>query len=215
MDDFLEIEGKSLDEAIFVGLERLGLSIDEARIDVLEDASKGFLGIGQKLARVRISRKREEAEAPAAEGAGLFLSQLLSKMGYANARVSEAEQEDTCVLSVRGGNAAALIGRRGETMEALQHLVSLAATRENGQYRRILVDVEGYREKRQHMLEQLAHRTASNVARSGRRFSLEPMNPYERRIVHFALQNDRRVTTQSEGEEPYRRVVILPAEKES
>lgn len=266
MPDFLEVEGKSIDEAIFSGLEKMGTTIDQVKIDILEDSSRGFLGIGQKRARVRLTLKtEEEAKAAVAQeeepekhtsparpvfgrqeagrpprradsfrreervtedfvpqddpsfvegntAAEIFLRELLETMGR-KGTVRSKETEEALLLAVTGTQGGALIGHRGETMDALQHLVSLIANKDRGDYTRVLLDVENYRQKREHTLQQLAHRCAANVARSGRRFVLEPMNPYERRIIHSALQADKRVTTLSEGTEPYRRVVVSPAEK--
>lgn len=141
--------------------------------------------------------------------AGIFLSELLEKMGV-EARVFAANTDNGLRLQIDSDSMGLLIGRRGETLDALQYLVSLHVNRTSSEYQRITLDTEGYRSRREETLCRLARKTASQVRSTGRPVAMEPMNPYERRILHSALQDFRGVTTHSEGEEPNRRVVITP-----
>ena len=259
-ENFLEIEAKTIDEAIFKGLEQLGLAFDEATIDILEEGSKGFLGLGGRLAKVRLTRrdalkeksdgsvkpqaeneqkasnKPEKHASPKAfsgaqavsqpkmenisalpEGqpldnthpAMLFLKGLLDSMKIEGS-LKGVQTQDGIYIDISGKDMGKIIGHHGETLDAMQYLVSLIANREREEYLRVTLDTEGYRGRREQTLVRLAHRLAQKAARSGRRMRLEPMNPYERRIIHYALQNDSSVSTASEGEEPNRRVVITP-----
>ena len=196
----MEAKGKTVDEAVLNGLAKMNLSIDEVEIEVLED-NKGIFGIG-KSARVRLTQKeglKDQAEQ--------FLNGLFKKMGVAAS--ASAQEEETCVkIEIEGKATGSLIGRRGETLDAIQYLTSLVVNKEKDEYKKITVDCENYRRKREETLEALAHRLAEKTKRYGRRTVLEPMNPYERRIFHSALQSDPQVRTYSEGEEPYRHVVI-------
>lgn len=141
--------------------------------------------------------------------AGQFLSELLEKMGV-QARVFAANTDSGLRLRIDADSMGLLIGRRGETLDALQYLVSLHVNRTSSEYQRITLDTEGYRSRREETLCRLARKTASQVRATGRAVAMEPMNPYERRILHSALQGFRGVTTHSEGEEPNRRVIITP-----
>lgn len=254
-ENFLEIEAKTIDEAIFKGLEQMGLAFDEATIDILDEGSKGFLGLGGRLAKVRLTKReaQEESENPAQsqpkeekkeavhdeskasrrakaapqprtspksslpEGQPLleshpamhFLKGLLDNMQIECA-LKGVENADGLYIDISGETMGKIIGHHGETLDSMQYLVSLVVNRDRDEYLRVTLDTEGYRGRREQTLIRLAHRLAQKAARSGRRMRLEPMNPYERRIIHYALQNDENVTTASEGEEPNRRVVITP-----
>ncbi|MBS7262741.1 MAG: protein jag [Eubacteriales bacterium] len=201
----VEMEGKTVDEAVFFALNAIDLPIEKVNIEVLNAESKGgFLGIGSRKARVRVSEK------PRMGGETLdFLNELFEKMNMDVATDAVIEDE-TLLVTITGEDAGALIGYRGETLDALQYLASLATNKEKKEYQRILIDAEGYRGKRRAALEGLARKTAARVRRTGRPASIEPMNPYERRILHSALQSNPYVTTQSEGEEPDRHVVVIP-----
>lgn len=202
---YVESKGKTVDEAIFNGLEELGLALDEVDIEIVHEGSKGLFGIG-KNALVRLRKKEEEK---AAQGAPEeFLNELFKKMGVdAQCAVKEAG-EKSIRIEITGKDTAVLIGRRGDTLDALQYLTGLAVNKGKDDYKKIMLDAENYREKREHTLEKLAKRLANTVSKTGKPITLEPMNPYERRILHATLQNNPRVETISEGEEPYRRVVI-------
>lgn len=291
-----EFTGHSIDEAVFHGLQELGLSIDEVRIETLQSESKGLFGIGAKLARVRLTQREPEemepfqkparterperrdrgdrperterndrserndrperrsdrndrggrndrgqaekrperrsdgeraerqkepeppqeqfdysAELVQSHPAGVFLSGLLQRMGI-DADILAAEVEDGVRFSIQSKTKGLLIGRRGETLDAMQYLTSLVVNRSRKQekYLRVTLDTEDYRNKREDTLIRLARRQAARVKSTGRPVAMEPMNPYERRVLHASLQNNPYVTTHSEGEEPNRRVVITP-----
>ena len=262
----MEFSGRNIDEAIFHGLNEMGLTIDEVDTEIVQKESKGLFGIGAKNAIVRLTEREVpvvpdfEAEKAAAHerkndrpkrehsekkdrgekkersekrdrqqkqpevpeiayseelakenDAAIFLSDLLKNMKI-EARVEAAETEDGLRLNIISDTDGLLIGRRGETLDAIQYIVSLYMNKdrkENG-YRRVSVDTEGYRRRREETLRRLARKNAAQVARTGRAVAMEPMNPYERRVLHSALQGFKGVTTHSEGEEPNRRVIITP-----
>lgn len=196
----MESKGKTVEEAIFHGLAKMGLGIDQVDVEILQEG-KGFLGIGRS-ATVRLTRKFR-----AADYAEQFLDGLFRRMGVSAVAHAE-ESEEMIRIQVDGDSTGVLIGRRGETLDSLQYLTSLVVNKDAEQYRRIFLDTENYREKREETLVNLANRIAAKVAKTGRRVVLEPMNPYERRILHATLHDHPSVCTVSEGEEPYRRVVI-------
>ena len=201
----VESTGKTIDEAILMAVAQLGVRREDLEIEVLEEPVKGALGLfGGKPARIHAGIKGSEIMSPARD----FLSGIFERMGI-SAKVNVTEAEGTVYAEFSGTNMGYLIGHRGETLDALQYLTSLVVNRESEEYTRVVLDTENYRKRREETLIRLAKRIADKVAKSGKRFRLEPMNPYERRIIHFALQGDERVTTSSEGEEPYRRVVIF------
>ncbi len=308
----IEVTGKSVDEAIFNGLNQLEVSIDEVEIEILQHESKGILGIGAKPAKVKLTerepedvvtpeylnpeyqekerrekrekrdrrdrrnnrerkqatevrevriidetaqpgeiaevtitaeyekqpqrrerkrnKQRREGEqrftakeppegftAEAAQGnpAAEFLQGLLDRMGVPGVVLAKNE-EDIVRLYIDKSTMGMIIGRRGENLDAMQYLTSLAVNRNRKQegYTRISIDTEGYREKREETLARLAHKIAAQVKETGRPRTLEPMNPYERRVMHATLQDDPYVATRSEGDEPNRRVIIYPREQE-
>ncbi len=261
----IEITAKSVDEAIFLGIDQLGLSIDEVDIEIIEEGGRRLFGIGNKQCVVRLtertpdkvqraleeqekqraeekaSRKpepvrRDRHEAPrdrrrsfepraqaprpphaqekdwgqpvegGAEAA--FLRGVLQRMGLTDATVDCFDDEKSLYLRIAGPSMGLLIGRRGETLNALQYLTSLIANRQEHDYHRVVVDTENYRVRREETLKRLAKRKAEDARRTGKPIALEPMNPYERRILHASLQDHPYVTTHSEGEEPFRHVVI-------
>ena len=276
--------GKTIDEAIFIGLQTMGVSLDEVEITTVQHESKGLFGIGAKKALVRLTRretpvvpvfeKREdrpksdrpredrpksdrpredrpksdrpredrpeainaepEQELPEDENAlprdwggieysreladsdpdAQFLSGMLEAMQL-KCSVLAAETDDGLKLIVESDTDGLLIGRHGETLDAIQYIVSHHANRHRKEAgpRRISIDTEGYRVRREETLRKLARRNAARVVKTGRSMAMEPMNPYERRVLHYALQNFRGVTTHSEGEEPNRRVIITPTKK--
>ncbi len=201
----VEAKGKTVDEAIFNGLNELGLAIDEVEIDIIHEGNKGLFGIG-KSALVRLTEK--EKEQPGGSMPEVFLNELFQKMKI-DAVCKAAEADDKIVkIQIEGKDTAVLIGRRGDTLDALQYLTGLVVNRDKSEYQKVMMDAENYRKKREQTLEKLARRLANNVVKSGKPVTLEPMNPYERRILHATLQSNPRVETYSEGEEPYRRVII-------
>ena len=205
----IETTGKNEEEAISAALRELGKGRDEVSVEILERSKSGFLGIGAVPARVRVSYEYVESNAEKAE---VFLKGLLERLGSDAVPVVESgvdEKGEECLsVNLTGEKLGMLIGRRGETLDALQYLTSLNINRGREEYLRVSIDTENYRAKREEALRKLAVRMAGRAKKSGRRVALEPMNPYERRILHSALQNDPDVTTHSEGEEPYRRVII-------
>lgn len=276
----LEFTGRTVDEAIFHGLNEMGVTIDQVDIVTVQSESKGLFGIGARNAIVRLTERevpvvpdfdalneerREQREAERAERserkpadkrdrkhdrgegkrsdrrdgkrperaasapakpaynytleaaqenpAAIFLQDLLGKMQL-NGTVKAFENEDGVFLNIESDTDGLLIGRRGETLDALQYITSLYLNKghKDSNYVRVSVDTEGYRGRREESLRKLARSKALMVARTGRSIEMEPMNPYERRILHSALQDFRGVTTHSEGEEPNRRVVITPEE---
>ncbi|MBR4079919.1 MAG: protein jag [Christensenellaceae bacterium] len=196
-----EFKGKAVDDAIMNGLTELGLGLDQVDIEIVQEGTKGFLGFG-KPAIVRLSKK-----VTTTNKAEEFLDELLKLMDV-SAKAEVTEDENAISINLVGDSTGVLIGRRGETLDALQYLTSLVVNKELDEYKRVVLDTENYRAKREETLVKLANRIATKVSKTGKRVVLEPMNPYERRILHATLQNNDRVETVSEGEEPYRRVVI-------
>ncbi|NLK96668.1 RNA-binding cell elongation regulator Jag/EloR [Defluviitalea saccharophila] len=203
--DFIEKIGKTVEEAITEGLIELGVTRDNVDIEILDKGSKGFLGLGTKMAKVRMRKKFNPIDS-----ATKFLEDLFEKMKIQAVIDVEEKENGNYYFNLRGEDMGILIGKRGQTLDSLQYLVNLVANKEKENYVRITLDTENYREKRKDTLEALARNLAKKVKTTKRSVVLEPMNPYERRIIHFALQNDRFVKTHSEGEEPYRKVVISP-----
>lgn len=272
--DFSEKWGKDVDEAVRLALIDLKLTEDQVNVIVLEEPTKGFLGLGAKLAKVRVEKKpelskaeekkeekipkyepsykperiqkhehhdhdrrpekrdnkkndrpRQTSETPSFEGtfsvrekpadlialsdhvAESFLKEITQKMGL-SLKVT-VQGNDSCIyVEMDGRDSGTIIGKRGQTLDAIQYLTSLVVNKDREKYMRVVVDAENYREKRERTLEQLAHRLADKVIKSRKSVRLEPMNPYERKVIHATLQSNPKVTTRSEGEEPYRRVII-------
>ncbi|MGI6566117.1 MAG: protein jag [Firmicutes bacterium] len=204
----IERSARTVEEAIAEALEELQVARDDVEIEVLDEGTRAFLGlIGGKQARVRVTvrDKREEKALAAVE----FLKGILDRMGVVSRVEHVWEDEDVLKLDIQGEELGLVIGRRGETLDALQYLVSLAMNR-NGEWIRIILDAEGYRARREETLRNLALRLGERVKRTGRRAVLDPMNAMERRIIHLALQDDGGIETHSEGVAPYRRVIIAP-----
>jgi spoIIIJ-associated protein len=280
--DFSEKWGKDVEEATRLALIDLKLTQDQVNVIVLEEPSKGFFGLGSKLAKVRIEKKpvlvaeekkeekiqkyetsykserpqknvqenkpetreikpetkeikpevreikperQKQTSEPALEGAfsvrekpadlqdldnhaaEVFLREITQKMDL-NLKI-KVQGNDSCIyIQMDGKDSGTIIGKRGQTLDAIQYLTSLVVNKDREKYQRVVVDAENYREKREKTLEQLAKRLADKVIKSRRSVRLEPMNPYERKVIHATLQSNPRVTTRSEGEEPYRRVII-------
>ncbi|MFZ5641151.1 MAG: RNA-binding cell elongation regulator Jag/EloR [Bacillota bacterium] len=201
----IEKSGKTVEEAVATALAELGLKEDQVTVEVLEESSKGIFGIiGSKAARVKVTEK----ESPVSK-AKKFLSEIFEKMGL-NVDITAREVEEYTVLDISGPDLGILIGRRGDTLDAIQYLTNLVANKNIEKRVKIIVDVEGYRKRREETLHKLAFRLAEKAMRKGQDVVLEPMNPHERRVIHTALQGHRDVFTYSEGEEPYRKIVIAP-----
>lgn len=273
--DFSEKWGTDIEEAVKLALADLKLERDEVEVTVLEQPTKGFFGIGSKLAKVRVEKKKpipapepeaeekeiprtagEKKEIPAAEAkpekrpekkparksennnkksgrkekrvervsvagerpadlvpvtdhvAITFLKEVTENMGL-SLNISAMVNDDSVYVDIDGKDSGTVIGKRGQTLDAVQYLTSLVVNKgESKKYIRVVVDAENYRAKRERTLEQLADRLADKVVRTKKSVRLEPMNPYERKVIHAALQSNPSVTTRSEGEEPYRRVII-------
>lgn len=277
--DFSEKWGTDVEEAVKLALIDLKLNRDEVEVTVLEEPSRGFFGIGAKLAKVRVEPKKEKPAPPepvkekepekkvsfqnrqeerpekAAEETEKtvktekkaetkksdkkkkdrnkkekrkpiiprepeenmveiqehpaldFLKEITEKMGL-TLDIKAKIGNNSIFINIQGKDSGTVIGKRGQTLDAIQYLTSLVVNKENDKYIRVVVDAENYRSKREKTLEQLANRLADKVVRTKKSVRLEPMNPYERKVIHATLQHNPSVTTKSEGEEPYRRVII-------
>lgn len=242
--DFSEKWGTDVDEAIELALKDLKLTIDEVDVEVLEEPSRGFFGLGQKLAKVRVTKKEAEKKPepevkPAAKEpkqeikpkqkpkeeplnvskkpddlvdiedneAVTFIKNVTEQMGL-DLEVSAQANDESLFIDIKGKDAGSIIGKRGQTLDSIQYLTSLVANKNKDKYTRVVVDAENYRAKREKTLQQLANRLANKVTKTKKSVKLEPMNPYERKVIHATLQGKPGIVTRSEGEEPYRRVII-------
>ncbi|NBH26136.1 protein jag [Lachnospiraceae bacterium] len=202
--EYIDITAKTVNDAITEACQRFLVTSDKLDYIVVEEGSTGFLGIGSKPAVIKARIK-----GTVADKAKDFLKEVFDAMNMVvvvNAKYDEDSRNLNIDLS--GDEMGVLIGKRGQTLDSLQYLVSLVVNKETDEYIRVKVDTEDYRNRRRETLENLAKNIAYKVKRTKRPVSLEPMNPYERRVIHSALQNDKFVTTHSEGEEPFRRVVV-------
>ncbi len=256
--DVSEKWGTDVDTAVELALQDLKCSRDEVEVTVLEQPSKGFFGIGSKLALVRVEKKAPVVEEPKTvvekkepvkvqsetkktqksekkaekkpkketqpkkssveeEIGDLnpvdnhialdFLKEVTEQMGL-TVDVSAKMNEECVLLNIQGKDSGTIIGKRGQTLDAIQYLTSLVVNKDQNNYIKVVVDAENYRSKREKTLEKLANRLADKVVKTKRSVRLEPMNPYERKVIHATLQSNPRVTTRSEGQDPYRRVII-------
>ena len=202
--EYREYTGKTVEDAVMEAAIQLETSSDKLEYEVLDKGSSGFLGIGSRPAKIRackvLDRKGRVEE---------FLKQVFGAMNMVvQITIEEDQEENTLNIDLAGDDMGTLIGKRGQTLDSLQYLVSLVANKGEEEYIRVKVDTENYRQRRKDTLENLAKNIASKEKRTGKPVVLEPMNPYERRVIHSALQNDKYVETHSEGEEPFRRVVV-------
>lgn len=196
-------KGKTVEEAIQNALEELGASAEDVTTKVLEIPDSGIMSMfGNRFAKVEVTLNDD-----AVENAKKFLGELLGNMGI-EAGVEAHYDDDILMLDIDSDETGILIGRRGQTLDAIQYLTSLAINKHKDEYVRISLDVADYREKRKNALQDLADRIALKVEKTKTKFELEPMNPYERRIIHSALQSYEHIETYSEGEEPNRHIVI-------
>lgn len=200
----IEMNGKTVEEALNKALQALSATKEDVNVEIVEEGSKGIFKLFKgKEAKVKVTKKKNYKEE-----AKEFLRNVLDAMGVL-AEIKITEEKDIIKINLVGPNMGLIIGHRGETLDSLQYLVNLAVNKGNeGQYKKITLDTENYRYKREETLKKLAGKMAYKARRSNKAIKLEPMNPYERRIIHSALQNDTNISTYSEGEEPYRRVVI-------
>ena len=202
--EFIEISAKTVDEAITEAIIKLGTTHDKIEYEVIENGSAGFLGIGKKDAVIKV-RKKNNVEDNIRE----FLDKIFDAMNLTVEVIIEREEGSNIVnVELKGDDMGVLIGKRGQTLDSLQYLTNLAVNKNAEEYVKVKIDTEDYRKRRRETLENLARNIAYKVKRTKRPVSLEPMNPFERRVIHSALQNDKFVTTHSEGEEPYRHVVV-------
>lgn len=205
--EFMKFSAKTVDDAITDACQHFSVSSDKLEYEVVEEGSSGFLGFNAKPAVIN-ARVKEEEQKPD-QKAKDFLADVFRSMNLAvviDAKYNEIDK--TLDIDLSGDDMGVLIGKRGQTLDSVQYLTSLVVNKGEEEYIRVKVDTENYRQRRKETLENLAKNIAFKVKRTKRSVSLEPMNPYERRIIHSALQNDKYVTTHSEGEEPYRRVVV-------
>lgn len=204
MSEWREFTAKTVNEALTNAVVQLETTSDQLEYEVIEKESSGILGLFSKPAKIR-ARVKFSLEDIAKE----FLSKVFDAMNIqAEIQITLDEQENLMDINLSGEEMGILIGKRGITLDSLQYLVSLVVNRNTENYIKIKLDTENYRERRKETLENLAHNLAHKVKRIHRPVYLEPMNPYERRVIHSALQKDKFVETHSEGEEPYRKVVI-------
>ena len=204
--EVMEFKGKTKEDAITAATVELGITSDKLNYEVIEEGSAGFLGIfNVKPAVIRVTLTKSLKERTQE-----FCDDLFSAMKVETTVSIDFKEEDNIMnIDLSGPDMGVLIGKRGQTLDALQYLISLFVNKEGNSYVRVKLDTENYRERRKATLEKLAKKIAYTVKRTKKAVSLEPMNPYERRVIHSALQNDKYVCTKSEGEEPYRKVVIM------
>lgn len=199
----ISVSGKTIEEAVRIGLEKLNVTEDQVRVTVIEQPSKGFLGIiGSKDAIVEL----EKIPDPAEEGLK-FLQEVLKQSGI-DVIAKMNQERGSLTFQIEGEDVGILIGRRGQTLDALQYLLSIVVNRYSDKFIPVVLDAENFRERRKRTLEQLALRIAEKVAATGKETTLEPMSSKERRIIHAKLQNHPKVSTYSKGVDPNRRIVI-------
>ena len=204
MMDTIEIIGKSYEEALQKALTDMQCTQEDVNVEILEEANKGFLGIGARDAKLRVTLKF-----PAVSRAKSFLEQLFVEMNMKiEIQITADEAAQQIFIEIQGENMGILIGRGGETLDAIQYLTSLAVNKGDSPYVRVSLDTENYRQKREGTLERLAKKMADRVLKSRRSITLEPMNANERRIIHSVLHDSKTVTTYSVGEEPHRKIVV-------
>lgn len=195
--------GKTIEDAILAAAIQLAVQREKLDVKVLEEPVKGLFGLfGSKDAKIEASVKQTMEDRT-----NEFLSELFDKMDL-EAKTEVTETDDNISVEVTGPKMGILIGHRGETLDAVQYLTNLAVNKEAENYKRVIIDTENYRSKREETLVKLAKRLSKKVQKTRRKIVLEPMNPFERRVIHSTLQKDPRVATHSEGDEPYRKVVI-------
>lgn len=199
----VEKTGKTVEEAVDLALKELNAKKEDVEVEVIDEGSRGLFGLLSRMAKVRVTLKKKPEER-----AVEFLKGLFDILNIAPDIDTVYEEDGLCRIEMRGKDLGILIGKRGATLNALQFLTSLVANKESLEPKRIVLDVEGYRKKREKVLRELAFKIAKRVKETKKSIALEPMPPSERKIIHSALQNDSRVKTHSEGEEPYRRVII-------
>ena len=202
--DFVEFKAKTVDDAVTDALIAFETTSDNIEYEVIEEGTGGILGLFSRNAIIR-ARKKE----PERDKVEQFLMDVLEKMEIEGTVEIETDDEEKVInINIEGKDTGDLIGKKGQNLDSLQYLASIVANKDKEEYYRVKLDTKNYRERRQKTLENMAKNVANKVRKTRRKVVLEPMNPYERRIIHSYLQNESHVTTKSEGEEPYRRVVV-------
>lgn len=203
--EFIEVSAKTVDDAITEASIKLGTTSDKIEVEVIEKGSTGFLGIKSKPAIIKARKKNDTVD-----NIREFLENVFSAMNMeVTIDIKKAEDDKVYEVELSGKEMGLLIGKRGQTLDSLQYLTNLAVNKHSDGYIKVKLDTEDYRQRRKDTLENLAKNIAYKVKRTKRPVSLEPMNPFERRVIHSALQGDRYVETHSEGEEPFRHVVVI------
>ncbi len=206
MKDFIEVTGKTVEDALTNASIQLGITSDKVEYEVIEKEKAGILGIiGTKPAKIKAWKKASVEDNVKEFLQGVFFAMNMQ----VEIEVEYDKEAGNMAVDLTGPEMGVLIGKRGQTLDSLQYLVSLVANKESDSYIRVKLDTENYRDRRKETLEHLAKNIAYKVKRTKKSVSLEPMNPYERRVIHSALQNDKYVCTKSEGEEPFRHVVVM------
>ena len=204
--EYIEISAKTVDDAVTEALVKFGVTSDQLEYEVIEKGSSGFLGIGSKNA---VIKARAIVEVSVEDSVKTFLNDVFKAMDMEVEIITKVEEDDKLIdVELKGDDMGVLIGKRGQTLDSLQYLTNLAINKHSENYYKVKIDTEDYRKRRKETLENLAKNIAYKVKRTKRPVELEPMNPFERRVIHSALQNDKYVTTHSEGEEPYRHVIV-------
>ena len=202
--DFIEVSAKTYDEAVTEALVKLGLTSDQVKIEVLDKGSSGFLGIGAKPVKIKVTKNLT------VDGyLNKFLSDIFEAMKMeVTVHMQIDEEKRSISIDLEGNEMGVLIGKRGQTLDSLQLLVNNAVHKNFETYYKVKIDTENYGVRRKETLENLAKNVAYKVKRTKHSVTLEPMNPFERRVIHSALQNDKYVMTHSEGDEPFRHIVV-------
>jgi spoIIIJ-associated protein len=200
----IEKTGKTVDEAVQAALSELGLELGDVEIEIVEEETKGLLGLGRKEAKVRVYFSTEDDPK---ETIKFFLEDVLSQMNLAP-DVFVSEEDGFYKAEISCSDSGLIIGRKGEVLQALQFITSQVVSRAYDTYIRVIIDTENYRERHKAYLEELARKTADKVIKAKRDFMLDPMSSYDRRIIHTCLQNRENISTYSIGDEPYRKIVI-------
>ena len=202
----IEVEGKNIEDALEKALNELNTTKEKINFEIIDPGAKGLFNvIGFKPARIRVSIKYDYIEE-----ARKFIANILKCVGL-TAEISITEKDDAININLYGKKMGLIIGYRGETLDSIQYLLSLVVNKSHDiPHKKVILDTENYRSKREETLKGVAIKSANRVIKTRKTLKLEPMNPYERRIIHFALQDNNLVNTYSEGEEPFRRIVIEP-----
>ena len=203
--EYIEVSAKTVDDALTEASIKLGTTSENLEYEVIDKGSTGFLGIGSRNAVIKVKKAAKSVEDEIRE----FLENVFKAMNLEVEIIINVDEDNRNVdVELKGSEMGVLIGKRGQTLDSLQYLTNLAINKQSENYYKVKIDTEDYRKRRRETLENLAKNIAYKVKRTKRPVSLEPMNPFERRVIHSALQNDRFVTTHSEGDEPYRHVVV-------